>query len=67
MNEQVIQPVITFVIIAIICLGVFLAIRVLMLWYWRINSILENQEKQLLALKAILQKLTPSDQINPPI
>lgn len=40
-----------------ICLLIFLAIRSIVLWYWKINAIVENQEKQLDALNSILQKL----------
>lgn len=61
MEEQVIQPVITFVVIAAIGLVLFLAVRAIMLWYWRIDSIIENQEKQIEALKAILKRLTPQE------
>ena len=34
---------------------VFLALRTLLLWYWKINIIIENQEKQI----ALLSRLIP--------
>ena len=34
---------------------VFLALRTLLLWYWKVNIIIENQEKQI----ALLSRLIP--------
>lgn len=36
-----------------ISLGIFLVIRFILLWYWRINEIVENQQQQLNALLRI--------------
>lgn len=35
---------------------VFLACRSLLLWYWKINVIVENQEKQIVLLNKIIER-----------
>lgn len=45
------------VIVLGICLAIFLVLRALMLWYWKIDKIVMNQEKQIEALNIIIVKL----------
>ena len=40
-----------------ICILIFLTLRALMLWYWKINSIVENQEEQIKLLKELVSTL----------
>lgn len=57
------SEIIAMLIILSIGLLVFLAMRAIMLWYWKIDIIIENQEKQTAAMKAILQRMMPSDEL----
>jgi hypothetical protein len=34
--------------------GIFLAIRAIMLWYWKINTIVDNQQMQIRLLQDLL-------------
>jgi ABC-type phosphate transport system auxiliary subunit len=43
----------SFIVIAVISLLLFLAVRELMAWYWKINTIIKNQEIQIHLLKKI--------------
>ena len=33
--------------IVLVSIGIFLLIRSIMLWYWKVSTIVENQEKQI--------------------
>lgn len=46
------------IVVLSILLGVviFLAVRSLLLWYWRIDTIVSNQEMQIALLKELLEK-----------
>lgn len=44
-----------------ISLGVFLVIRFFFLWYWRVNEIVEYQQKQLIVLRRIEAELKRSN------
>jgi hypothetical protein len=46
-----------------ICLLIFLAIRAIMLWYWKIDTIVDNQETQIQLLNSILKRLTPPSEL----
>lgn len=46
-----------FLIVAAVCLGLFLLLRFVMLWYWRIDELVKNQEQQNVLLSQILRKL----------
>jgi uncharacterized membrane protein YqiK len=39
-----------------ICIVLFLALRMLFLWYWRVDTIVENQEIQIRLLKKLLEE-----------
>ena len=49
--------IVQFLIVAAVCLGLFLLLRFVMLWYWRVDEIVKNQEKQNQLLESILRKL----------
>jgi hypothetical protein len=49
--EKVIENLTVFGIGLAISIGLFLLLRSLLLWYWCIDSILKNQERQSLILK----------------
>lgn len=36
--------------------GLFMLIRFILLWYWRVNEIVENQEQQIDLLRQILEQ-----------
>jgi len=40
-----------------ICILIFLTLRALMLWYWKINTLVENQEEQIKLLKELVSTL----------
>ena len=44
---------------------VFIVLRSLMLWYWRVDTIVENQEKTNLLLKQILEVYKPIEEEKP--
>lgn len=46
------------ILIIALCILPFLAFRALFLWYWKIDTIIENQEKQIALLKRILDQST---------
>jgi large-conductance mechanosensitive channel len=48
---------ITVIVFIFISIMVFLAIRNIMLWYWKVNDILQNQEKQTILLAEIAELL----------
>jgi hypothetical protein len=45
----------------VVLLLVFLAGRAIVLWYWRINRIIENQEAILAELRRIGARIAPGD------
>ena len=47
----------TFIIVVVIGVLIFLAIRDLLLWYWKINKQIEIQEKILGAMLIIIEEL----------
>ncbi len=38
------QELISFLILLLILIGLFLLLREIVMWYWKINKIIENQE-----------------------
>jgi len=49
--------IIVLLIALAILILVFLLVRSILLWYWKIDTIVENQEKQIELLKALNKKL----------
>jgi len=57
MNKFADYPsIITFFISLAVCVILFLIFRVVMLWYWKIDQILKNQEQQSTMLTNIYRK-----------
>ncbi|MBL0741458.1 hypothetical protein [Chryseolinea lacunae] len=58
------------IVILLIALAVlillFLALRAIMLWYWKINKIVEIQQKQLNVLADIARSLRPKKEVISP-
>ncbi|HTJ53231.1 MAG TPA: hypothetical protein VL443_27440 [Cyclobacteriaceae bacterium] len=48
---------ISFILFTGLSILVFLALRVFVLWYWKVNDIVTNQEKQIKLLRDILMFL----------
>jgi len=48
------QEIIILIITLAFCFGIFIAIRAVMLWYWKINTIVENQQTQIKLLQDLL-------------
>lgn len=44
------------IFISFIVVVLFLALRLIFLWYWKIDTLVENQEKQIAILKEILKE-----------
>lgn len=40
-----------------ITIGIFLAIRAIVLWYWKIDTIVENQQKQIQLLTQLVDSM----------
>jgi predicted Holliday junction resolvase-like endonuclease len=51
----------SFIIVAIIGVLIFLAIRDLLLWYWKVNKRIELQEQLLGTMMRILEELRKND------
>ena len=47
------QGLISISIIIAICLGLFLVLRAVVLWYWKIDKLVANQETQIRLLKKL--------------
>lgn len=52
-SEDLGRSLITFIVGFVIIIVLFLALRALMLWYWKVNILIENQEEQIRLLKKI--------------
>lgn len=48
------QEIIGVLLIIGLFFGIFLAIRAVMLWYWKINAIVDNQQMQIRLLQDLL-------------
>jgi len=57
-------PIIGILIGLALCVGLFLALRSLMLWYWKIDTIVKNQEMTNEILKAISKSIQQGNKIN---
>jgi hypothetical protein len=51
-------------IIAIIIIALFLALRAIMLWYWKVNEIVHNQNQQIILLKALVRHQIGEEEYN---
>jgi hypothetical protein len=45
-----------FLFIAFIVVVLFLALRLIFLWYWKIDTLVKNQEEQITILRQILKE-----------
>ena len=50
------DPLLILIVLGLI-VGIFFIFRFVMLWYWRIDTIIENQEKTNRLLSRILDKI----------
>lgn len=46
--------------IIILCIVLFFALRFLFLWYWKVDDLVKNQEKQIELLESIIKQLSGS-------
>lgn len=53
-----------WVVIVVLSILLFVAIRSLMLWYWKIDTIVTNQQRQIKLLQDLLQHFTDSSNKN---
>ncbi|HEY9048260.1 MAG TPA: hypothetical protein VIN08_20275 [Ohtaekwangia sp.] len=51
------QELFVFVLAIGFCILLFLALRALFLWYWKINEIVNNQKTQIRLLSDLLQEI----------
>jgi hypothetical protein len=42
----------------LIAIGVILLIREVVMWYWKINRIVENQEEEIRLLRKLVEKIS---------
>jgi len=42
----------------IVAIGIALLIREIVMWYWKINQIVENQEEEIRLLKELVKKIS---------
>lgn len=45
---------IIFLLGVLICIGLFLALRALVLWYWKVDQMVSNQQTQIQLLRELL-------------
>jgi hypothetical protein len=50
--------------IVFVCVVIFLAIREIMTWYWKIDTIIKNQDIQIAIQKAILEELKKNNTVH---
>ena len=55
---------ISIIVSLILCLGIFLILRAFMLWYWKVNKIVQNQQIQIEQQRELLHKLDQLVEIN---
>jgi hypothetical protein len=55
------QELMLFLLVIAICIGVFLALRALMLWYWKVDRIVDNQQSQIKLLQELLHAVNKSN------
>jgi len=55
--EDMIPGLVTLGIGFAIMLGIFLAIRAIVLWYWKIDTIVDNQQKQIVLLSQLIDTI----------
>lgn len=48
------QEIFILIFIPAFFFGIFLAVRAIMLWYWKINTIVDNQQAQIKLLQELL-------------
>lgn len=51
------QELVILIIAVLICIGIFLVLRAVVLWYWKIDRIVTNQEIQNRLLQEIVQSI----------
>lgn len=56
-TNEFLSGLMSFALVVMICGGLFLALRAVVLWYWKVDTIVANQEKQIHLLRALLEKL----------
>ncbi|MCF7931704.1 MAG: hypothetical protein K9K93_00860 [Acholeplasmataceae bacterium] len=49
------------ILAVLIVLGIILLIREIVMWYWKINQIVENQEEEIRLLKKLVEKISSRD------
>ena len=47
----------------IVCLVIFLALRQLVLWYWKVETIITNQSKQIKMLESIYNSIEENNRL----
>jgi hypothetical protein len=60
-----VQELISVIIFAAIFVGIFLALRSLFLWYWKVDTMVKNQEIQIKILTEILIATKGSSALSP--
>jgi hypothetical protein len=56
--------VIAFIVIIIVSIIVFLALRQFVLWYWKVDKIIQNQEMQNSLLEQLVWRLKERDEVS---
>lgn len=56
MNTNDVEMLVRIVLVLVVCVGLFIILREAVLWYWKINKIVDLLETQNAILKAILKK-----------
>lgn len=58
------QELVILIIAVLICIGIFLVLRAVVLWYWKIDRIVTNQEIQNRLLQEIVQSINKQKNSN---
>jgi|GEM_PF-5621144 len=55
------DPIFMMIMFLVIGIGIFLALRPVMLWYYNINEMIKNQQKEISLLGRILNEIVESN------
>lgn len=61
MKEDMISSLIILLAGIVVMILIFLAIRAIILWYWKIDTIVLNQEKQIALLRELVNQKKPKE------
>ncbi len=58
MSGFFLSGILNMILAVLIVIGIILLIREIVMWYWKINQIVENQEEEIRLLKKLVEKIS---------